>query len=55
MQDKKLPDEVALTCYSLFKQISTGDADESEKNRQNTPGDKYGLWLQQAGKTKLQC
>ena len=45
MQDKRLPDEVSLTCYSLFKQISMGDADESEKNRQSTPRDKYNVWL----------
>ena len=54
-QDKKLPDEVSLTLYSLFKQIKQGDADEYAKNKQNTPVVKYNVWLQQAGKTKLQC
>ena len=44
-----------MTCYSLFKQINLGDADEMEKNAKDTPPEKYGLWLQQAGKTKLQC
>ena len=53
--DKKFPQEVSMTCYSLFKQINSGDADEMEKNAKDMPTEKYGLWLQQAGKTKLEC
>ena len=45
MQDKKVTEEVQLTCYSLFKQISMGDADELAKHKNNTPAEKYSLWL----------
>ena len=55
IHDNKLTDEVKLTCYSLFKQIKQGDADENHRTKHETPTNKYNIWLQQAGKTKFQC
>lgn len=55
MKEGKANEQVAMTLYSLFKQNKDGDADEFEKNKQNTKPERYAVWLQQAGKSVEQC
>ena len=55
MKEGKANNQVAMTLYSLFKQQKDGDADEFERNKQNTKPERYAVWLQQVGKSDLQC
>ena len=45
--------QVASTGYSLFKQISEGDADDFEDNKAKTLPERYNVWLQQSGKSEI--
>jgi len=55
MRDKKANEQVAATLYSLFKQIRDGNADEFEKNKENTKPERYAVWLQQVDKDADRC
>ena len=44
-----------LTLYSLYKQVKEWDADEMPMAEEETPKDKYKMWLQQKGKPEIQC
>ena len=44
--DPKVTHQIASTCYSLYKQIKEGDADEFDRNKATTAPEKYHVWLQ---------
>ena len=55
LQEGKANEQVAMTLYSLFKQQKEGDADEFANNKEKTKPERYAAWLQQSGKSDLQC
>ena len=55
MKDGKANEQVALTLYSLFKQINSGNADEFQDNKTNTDPIKYAVWAQQTEKSSFRC
>jgi ankyrin repeat protein len=42
---KSATHQQASTAYSLYKQIKEGDADEFARNKENTPPEKYNVWI----------
>ena len=51
----KVDTRTILTLYSLYKQVKEWDADEAPGAEEQTPPEKYRMWLQQKGKDEIRC
>ena len=50
-----MDEQTVLTLYSLNQQVKEWNADEMPNAEEETPPQKYAMWLQQKDKDEVQC